>query len=56
MASRGGAKPKVPKKRSASAFPSTEQQDEIVKFCTPGEGPTEGLSYETNIDQANMPC
>ena len=56
MASRGGAKPKVPKKRRASEFPSTEQQDEIAKFGTPGEGPTEGLSYKTNINQANVPC
>ena len=55
MASRGGARPKVPKKRSASKFPSAEQQDEIAKFCTPGEGPTEGLSYKTNIDQQMCP-
>ena len=55
MASRGGARPKVPKKRSADEFPSTEQQDEIAKFCTPGEGPAAGMLYETNIDQANVP-
>ena len=55
MAARGGAIPKAPKKRSASEFPSEKQQEEIAKFCTPGEGPTEGSSYETNIDQANVP-
>ena len=55
MASRGGARPKETRKRSAEEFPSEEQQEEISKFCTPGEEPAEGLVFETNIDQANVP-
>ena len=55
MASRGGARPKETRKRSAEEFPSEEQQEEISRFCTPGEEPAEGLVFETNIDQANVP-
>ena len=43
MASRGGARPKETRKRSAEEFPSEEQQEEISKFCTPGEEPAEGF-------------